>query len=74
MGTLFLVVTRLDALASRLDGRIDAFAAESASRFDALSSRLDLFSAELNGRFDRVDDRLTRVERELHRHVSRHAG
>lgn len=57
--TLFVLGSRIDGLSSRIDG---------------LSSRIDGLSSRMDGRFDRVEDRLARVERDLHEHISPHAG
>lgn len=88
MGTLFLLVARIDGLGSRVDdlgSRVDGLGSRLDARIDALATRIDSLSADTSGRidaltaamtagFDRVDDRLTRVERELQAHVDRHAS
>lgn len=70
MGTLYLLVARLDGIAARIDGlssRVDA-------QGQSLGGRIDALAATMAAGFDRVDDRLAQFERRLDAHVGRHAG
>jgi len=60
--TLFYLGSRIDALAARLDARMDAGFA----RVDALSARVDT-------RFDAIESRLDGFASRLDSHLDRHA-
>ena len=60
LGSLFYLGGRIDALAARLDARIDAQSADLGGRIDALGARLDA--------------RIERLATALEDHVRRHAG
>jgi hypothetical protein len=78
-GTLFLLVTRIDALSARIDGlssrldarldgvssRIDALASEVSVRFDGQAARIDAVASDMTARFERVDARFERLDGRL---------
>jgi hypothetical protein len=51
-GTLVYVGSRIDALASRLDGRIDSGFARVDTRFDAMEARFDALASRLDAHLE----------------------
>ncbi len=52
LGTLFYLGSRIDALAGRMDSRMDAGFARVDARFDALEARFDGLAARLDTHLD----------------------
>lgn len=66
-GAFFYLGAKMDALAARLDARIDAQGAELSARIASLEARVDAQGADLGGRIDALSARLDE-------HLQRHAG
>ena len=52
LGTLFYMSSRVDALAARLDARMDSGFAKVDRRFDAIESRFDGLASRLDAHLD----------------------
>lgn len=67
LGASFYLGAKMDALATRLDGRIDAQGAELSARIASLEARVDALGARLDARIDSLAARMDE-------HLQRHAG